>query len=370
MKKALVVATVFDFLRFEVNDIQILNELGYQVYTATNMENAEETEILKGLEVREIHIAFQRSPFAVANKQAYKELKKLMGEEQFDLVHCHTPVGGVLGRMAAHSVYRGRVPVLYTAHGFHFYKGAPLKNWLLFYPVEYWLAKYTDVLITINREDYHRARKKLCAGKVEYIPGIGLDIEKFELRDGRKVQKRSELGVPEDALVFLSVGELNTNKNHLTAIRAFAKLRNDSAWYWIVGKGDLEEELKREAERLQIMDRMLFLGYRKDVLELYQASDVFVFPSFREGLSVSLMEAMAGGLPVICSKIRGNEDLVDENGGKCLCPDDLNGFAESMRHLAEKRMIREKMGLYNQKKIQKFDKRNVTEIMRAIYHLH
>ena len=247
----------------------------------------------------------------------------------------------MLTRLAAREARKKGTKVIYTAHGFHFFKGAPLINWILFYPVEKFCARFTDVLITINQEDYKRAQK-FKAGKVEYIPGVGIDTKKFSEVVVDKSAKRKELGVPVDAFLVLSVGELNKNKNHDTVIKAIAKLNNPNVYYVICGQGTLENYLKDLINELGLEKQVKLLGYRRDIAEISKTSDIFVFPSFREGLSVALMEAMALGLPVVCSKIRGNVDLIEDGkGGYLVEPDDVEGFINAIRRIINENRLKQ-----------------------------
>lgn len=368
MKKALMISTVIDFLAaFEVNDIRILQNIGYEVHCACNCKEYTDKIKIKDLMDTGIikhHIPFARRPFHKSNIMAYKALKNLIKKEQFDLVHCHTPVGGVLGRMAAH---RNLVPVvIYTAHGFHFYDGAPLINWLVFYSIEKWLSRYTDVLISINKEDYKRAKRKFYAKKTVYIPGVGLNTEKFITCTVDKEKKREELSIPTDAKLLISIGELSIRKNHKVVIKALAHMQNNSIYYIIVGKGMLEVELRKLVVSFGLQNQVFFLGYRTDIQELLCISDVFVFPSLQEGLSVALMEAMASGLPVVCSRIRGNTDLIDEGeGGYFFEPTKIDDIAKCIERLPQN--AKNKLGTYNIQKIKKFDFEIVEKLMEEVY---
>ncbi|GMQ60447.1 glycosyltransferase family 4 protein [Vallitalea sediminicola] len=364
MKKILIVSTVSrQFYLFEQGNIEVLKSLGFEIHCAANFED--ENERLDALDIVRHHFDIQRSPFSIKNIKAYKQLKKIMKLENFDAVHCHSPMGGVLARLAAKSV--GIFPVIYTAHGFHFYKGSPIINWLAYYPIEKFLSRYTDVLITINQEDYERA-KKFKAKKIEYVPGIGVDTKKLSGVTVDRGKKREELGVPRAAFVILSVGELNKNKNHEVIIKALAKIDNRNVFYIICGCGDREDYLRQLAKLLGIYDKVMFLGFRNDVPKIYKAADIFAFPSYREGLSVSLMEAMAAGLPVICSKIRGNTDLIEvTKGGYLLEPNDIDGFVASIEKLMKIENINSRMSLYNFKKITQFDKEDVKKKMNKVY---
>lgn len=365
MKKILIVSTVSrQFYLFEQGNIEVLQSLGYEVHGAANFDDANKR--LDALDIVRHPFDIQRSPFSVKNIKAYKQLKKIMESENFDIVHCHSPMGGVLARLASRTV--GIKTVIYTAHGFHFYKGAPLLNWLLYYPVEKWLSRYTDVLITINKEDFERANSfKTC--HVEYVPGIGVDTSIFENTAEVRGKKRNELQVPEDAFVILSVGELNKNKNHEVIIKAISKTLNKDIIYIICGQGILKDYLNKLVDDLSLSNQVKLLGFRDDVSEIYLAADLFAFPSYREGLSVSLMEAMSSGLPVICSNIRGNTDLIDEgNGGFLLKPNDINGFATAIDKIAKNTKISNlEIGNTNKKKIKEFDKKNIMEKSKRVY---
>lgn len=371
MKKALMVSTIIGFLSsFEINDIKILQRMGYEVHCACNCKNYTDKNRVKSLIDTGIvthHIPFARSPLKKTNIIAYKALKKLIKIEKFDLVHCHTPVGGVLGRMAA---YKNHVPVvMYTAHGFHFYDGAPLKNWIIFYPIEKYLSRYTDVLITINREDYKRAKTQFHAKKTVYIPGVGVDTDKYGVHyNGDKIRTEFEIGSTD--IMLLSVGELNENKNHSTVIRALGKMKSDGVLpvnlcYVIVGKGGNETDLKQLISTLGLDDRIRLAGYRNDVADFYAAADIFVFPSYREGLSVSLMEAMANGLPVVCSRIRGNVDLIDKEGGFFFNPYNLDSVADSIKRCLNADRVQQ--GNHNFEKIKGFDIKTVEKINFETY---
>lgn len=296
--------------------IEMLVQDGHQVDVACNDKELALDPLYDDLGCKKYRIDFSRSPLSRDNITAYAQLKYVVENGGYDIVHCHTPNASVITRMVCRTFRKKRgLRVFYTAHGFHFYRGAPALNWFIYYPIEKICAKFTDELITINQEDYELAKKKFRAKSVHYVPGVGLDISKFENISVIRSEKRQELGVPEDAFLLLSVGELNENKNHQVVIRALAGLKSPNVHYAIAGIGDMRDSLWKMAEDLGVADQVHLLGYRRDVAELYAVSELFCFPSFREGLSVSLMEAMASGLPVVCSRIRGNVDLIDQNTG-------------------------------------------------------
>lgn len=327
----------------------MLVEEGHEVDVAFNIVNEVSPEIYEnGCKVYDV--PFQRSPLSTDNFRAYAALKKIIKDEKYNIVHTHTPVASVITRLVCKNLKD--VKVFYTAHGFHFYKGAPLLNWILYYPIEKWLSKYTDVLITINKEDYALAQKSFNAGKVEYVPGVGLDIDKINnVKVDRKL-KRMEIGVPEDCFLLLSVGELNKNKNHEVVIKALAQMNDPNIHYIICGIGNLHEYLMELSKKLEVDKKVHLLGYRKDVIEIYKSSDLFVFPSLREGLSVALMEAMSVPLPILCSDIRGNNDLVkDGKGGYLINTKNINEISDRINEFYLSFNLRLMFQKYNKNRV-------------------
>ena len=369
MKKVLVVATVvkLHIMVFHIPYLEWLKKNGYEVHVAARNDYDNKDECIIPFCDRFHDLPFERSPIRKNNLQVYKDLKNIIDTEQYEIIHCHTPMGGAIGRLAARSARKKGTKVIYTAHGFHFFKGAPLVNWLAYYPAERWLARYTDVLITINTEDYEIA-KKFKVNRIEYVPGVGIDTDKFKNIEVNRTEKRESLGVSEDDFMIISVGELNKNKNHQVIIRAIAKLRNEKIKYVLCGQGPLETELRELAKELDVENQVKFLGFRKDVPDLMKVADLFAFPSYREGLSLSLMEAMASGLPVVCSEIRGNTDLIEDGkGGYLVEPSDVEGFAKYIKELIEDSRLKSELGGFNLEKIEHYSIENVLCEMEEIY---
>ena len=369
--KALILASVASMLdQFNMQNIQLLLDNGYQVDVACNCKEGntisdERVQSMikrladKGVPV--IHVPIPRKITDVKGiSKSITQVKKMCDENQYNLLHCHSPIGSVVARLAAKNARKSGTKVIYTAHGFHFYKGAPKQNWILFYPVEKICSRWTDVLITINKEDYAFAKKHMNAGRVEYIPGVGVDTKKFQLENFDRVAKRQELGIKEDDFFILSVGELNQNKNQEIIVRAIAKLNNPKIHYFIAGKGDKADYLKELAKKMNV--NLHLLGYRTDIVELLNTADVYAFPSYREGLSVALMEAMAAGLPCVVSKIRGNVDLIEDGKGGYLCdPNSVDEFAKAIEK------VNENMGEYNKEVMKSFDVNGVIEKTKKLY---
>ena len=372
-KKALMLASVASMIdQFNLPNIDLLQSLGYKVDVVTDFTNpgnitkvrSDQLKIhLAEMGVRAIDIAIPRSLNPKKVISAYGNVKKQILSEHYDLIHCHSPIGGAIARYAAKGERKSGTKVIYTAHGFHFYSGAPLKNWLLFYPIEKFFSKYTDVLITINKEDFKRASDKFKALKTIYVHGIGVDISRFgSAHNGTSIRK--ELGIDESDVMLLSVGELNRNKNHEVVIRALTNLP-DNLVYVIVGKGIGKDYLNKLISEKGLENRVKLVGFREDVADFYDASDAFIFPSFREGLSVSLMEAMASGLPVACSDIRGNVDLIDLEGGVFFNPTDEKSVADAIKTILESDTT--SMSDHNTQKIKDFSLETVLNEMRNIY---
>lgn len=363
--RILYVTTVSSTMGFFTQHVKMLLQQGHTVDFACNVTKPIDPEfIMRGCRVHDLSLS--RSPFTKANCRGYKQLKKTIQEGQYDVIHTHTPIASALVRVACRR--NKDIKVIYTAHGFHFYKGASWLNWLFYYPVEKWLSRYTDVLITINKEDYERAKRSFKAGRIEYVPGVGVDVEKYGSVVVDRKAKRKELGLAEDDFVLVSTGELNDNKNHKTVIQAVHRLNNPSVKYLICGEGPLKNELLNLVQELGLEHQVMLLGYRTDIIEINHIADVFVFPSFREGLSVALMEAMACGLPVVCSDIRGNRDLIEDGkGGFLVEPKDVAGFAQSIKSLSENSALSKRMGQHNIVRVRDFDTSIVLRHMKDIY---
>lgn len=371
MKKILFLATYGDFLAtFELSNIKLWKELGCEVHCASNFMEKEynlKTSRLDEIGVIRHELHFLRSPIKKQNLVAYKQLVKLIKKEKIEVIDCHNAVVGAFARIAAEHCNVKKV--IYTPHSFFFYKGCPKKNEIIFKNVEKYLARKTDLLIAINKEDYQSALNMKVRGKALYVPGVGIDTVNIKTLANEREAYCKELNVPNDAHIYISVGELINRKNHVSSIKAFAKANPKNSFYFIAGIGELKEELNNLIQQLGMQKKIKLLGYRTDVKSLMKACDVYLFPSYQEGLPVALMEAMACGLPCIASRIRGNVDLIDEGkGGELFQADNINELARIIdrvdRSLDDKKS---KMGKYNQEKIEKFDIRNVQKIMKEEY---
>ena len=358
------------FNSFSYSSSQAAKKLGIEFHIAgcwTDYNDIAEKladEEKYGIKIHQVD--FIRRPYDPRNIKAYRQIVNLIQKEKFDFIHCNTPIGGLIGRLAG---AKCRItPIIYQAHGFHFFKGAPLFNWLVYYPIEKWLAHKTDALVTINREDYELAqtfnlRRK---GNVYYIPGVGIDTNEFKTVGIDRLAKRKELGIENDEIVLISTGELNSNKNNKVIIKALLELSDPKIHYLICGEGILNDQLEQLAKPLN--NRVHFLGFRTDIKELLAISDIFVMPSIREGLSRSLMEAMASGLPCIVSNIRGNTDLIENGKGGILCyPKDERAFGKAIKTLGYDKVLMHEMSLYNLDKIKEFDSSVVERDMAKLY---
>lgn len=332
-------------------------------WEASTLEQRKEDEEKYG--IRLIHIDLARSPYSLRNIKAYKQLVEFVNKERIDYIHCNTPVGGILGRLVGEKCKVKKV--IYQVHGFHFFDGAPKKNWLIYYPVEKWLAKKTDVIITINKEDFARARtfKLKNEGKVYYVPGVGIDLTQYILPENVRKIKREELGLKGSDIALISMGDLIERKNYSVAIEAVAKINNSNVHYYICGKGPEEEKLRAIAKKMGVDKQIHFLGYRSDIKELLKASDIFMFTSKQEGLARSLMEAMASGLPCVVSKIRGNTDLIENTQCGFLC-NNVEEYTDAINRVLDMHTTNIMQNACLER-IKQFDVETVTSKLHEIY---
>ena len=382
MGKVLMVASVASMIdQFNRPNIKLLKELGFDVHVACNFIEGstcspEKIQQLK-TDLQSEGVAFSQIDFArnitriSQNLRAYRQIKQLLKQEKYDLVHCHSPIGGLLTRMAARKYRKKGTRVIYTAHGFHFYKGAPLKNWLLYYPVEWLCAFLTDELITINREDYARAQKHMHAKHVTYIPGVGVDLKKFTPRlldEDAKISKICELGIDKGKFILLSVGELQSRKNHIVVINALSELKNPDIVYLIAGVGELHDQYQEIIEKSGMSDNIKLLGYRSDISELCEIADCFVHPSVREGLGIAPLEAMACGLPLISAEINGIKDYTEDGvTGCCVNPHSVEEMKAAIIKMYTDSSFRETCGRHNIDVVKAFSLEESVRATEQIY---
>lgn len=368
MKKVLYIATVAKkhICQFHIPYLKWFHEQGYEVDVAARDDFEEGDEHKIPYCDRFYDIPFSRSPVSSDNVKSYRQLKKIIKNNEYELIHCHTPIAAAIGRMAAR---KSKASVLYTTHGFHFYKGCP-KSGKLYHMAEKYLVRYTDGLITINAEDYEAA-KEMCKGKkcdVYYIHGVGVDIEKYAKCEKSAAEIKKEFGIPEKSFVLLSVSEINANKNLKTTIEAFAKAKQEDMYYLICGSGDQKEALQELVRNLEIEDKVIFAGYRYDIYEVVHIADIFLFPSLREGLGLAPIEAMAAGVPIIASDIRGiREYAVNRKNSILLRPEDADGFAEAIKELYTDRELKKSLGEAAAGSVEPFSLENSIKAMADIY---
>lgn len=367
MKKVLFVATVTKHINtFHIPYLKWFKEQGYEVHVASNGE--EKIEYCD----KHFNLPFERFPLKIKNIKVYNELKKIINDNEYEIIHCHTPVGGVLARLAARKARKKyNTKVIYTAHGFHFYKGAPILNWVIYYPIERWLAKYTDCLITINTEDYEFAKKKFKkARSIEHINGVGFNTERFniEILKEEKEEIKKDFNIEKDEVVLSYVAELNKNKNQGLLIDVVEQLMKDNlkVKLLLIGEGPLKEYYEKVIKEKQLQKNVLVLGKRQDVPQLLSITDIYVASSIREGLPVNIMEAMYMGLPIVATDNRGHRELIVNND---------NGFIVSnskelklnIELLIENKELREKMKNVSIEKTKDYYIENVIKQVESIY---
>lgn len=370
-KRFLVTCTELMMLQFLIPHVNHLLESGNDVDIACSEVGGRFNQ-LSGKFIKQINmykIAATRSPWKTQNLTGYRQLKQVIDQGNYDVIWTNEPVMGVITRLAALNSRKRATKVMYMAHGFHFYKGAPLQNWLVYYPIEKFLSRYTDVLITINKEDYARASKHFYAKSIYYIHGIGVDIKRFSECPVTKEEKRAELGLPQDAFVLLSVGELASRKNQQVVLNALGQLQNPSIYYVMAGRGPLAERYKESARNMGIENNVLLLGPRTDVDELCRAADVFVHPSVREGLGIAPLEAMASGLPLITSYVNGIKDYTQDGvTGCCISnPSSVTEMCAAIMKMINEPLFRMRCGENNKEIVRSFDIEKSIKEMNIIY---
>lgn len=371
--KVAFVATIYRHLElFHLPFMNYFQNKGFQVHAYANIDQSKEVLIRNKIICHDLPL--QRNPFHFDNIRAFKMLVESFKEERFKLIHVHTPVGSILGRLAAKITNISCV--IYTAHGFHFFTGAPILYWILYYPVERWAARLTDYLITINREDYQRAKYFPVRKEVLYIPGVGVDTNQFTNNLEIRKQKRHELGIYENDFVILSVAELNKNKNIIQLIDTISymkkvfteEMRTISIKCLLAGEGDQQVKLRKKVKELKLDDQICFLGFRKDVPELMIASDMVVLLSKREGLPKTLMEALAAGKPIVATDVRGNRDLVEDGvNGYLVKVGDVYETAMAFMKLIKDKNMRVKIGENNKEKAKNYDLSKILMQMERVY---
>lgn len=343
------------------NSFEPLLRLGHEIIWAADFSQfiGDKNDIPAILE----QITINTNPLKLCNLHAYRQLIDIIDKYDINGVMCSTPIGGLIARLAAHK--KKINPVLYAAHGFLFFDGAPFINRTLYKLEEIILAHYTDALVTIIPEDLKAAQRfKLRSNEKPYlVHGAGINVGTEINID--KVKKRNELGISSDDFVIISAGELNKNKNTEIIIKALKEL--PGMHYLACGTGPERDRLVRIANKLGVSDRFHLLGYRTDILELMSISDVFTIMSFREGLPRALLEAMDLGLPCVGSNTRGIRDLIDSEGGFICNPNNPNEFSRAFSLLKNSPNLRKSMGAHNQAIVYNYSAEVVKQELFEIY---
>lgn len=376
MKKALIVANLAGFVSFLLNDIETLQSMGYSIVYAANANKLEWSDTKKKIEslgVKFVQIDFDtKNPFNKENIRAYKQISKLLKKEKFDLIHCHTPIAGLLTRVAAQRYRKKGLKVIYTTHGFAFNSKSSKKSWLIYNTIETIGSYFCDAMITINREDYQNAKKMRCK-KVFYINGVGVDTAKYENVKINRSEYRQSIGVEDNQIMILSVGELSDRKNHIVIIDAIAELEDKEKYVFVVcgngingGTGDLLQSRAREKG----VDLRL-LGFRSDIPEITHCSDIGAIPSKREGLGLAGIQSLAAGVPLVGTKVQGIKDYIFEGKTGYGCnSENASEFAQAIKTLSEMSVEeREKISVNCIEVARNFDVSVSKEQMTCIYTL-
>ncbi len=361
-KRLLICSTDVMMIQFLVPHAVYLTEKGYTVDVVCSHAEGYKKEGYHE-QIREMlpegseffPVSLERNPYSPKNLTGLKELKRIIGVKKYDIIWANEPVMGVMTRLAARKTRKAGTKVLYMAHGYHFFEGAPRKNWI-YYPIEKVMAHFCDAMCMINYEDFEFTKKHMPGKPVYHIDGVGLDTHKFETVTVDRRAKRAELGVGEDDILVLSVGELQTRKNHEPVVRAIAAMKNPHIKYIICGRGELYDHLLRVAKETGLGENLTLTGHRYDIGEILKSSDIFVHPSQREGLGIAPLEAMAAGLPLVTSDVQGIKDyVINDETGYVLKPMDVEGYRKAIEKLIQNPDLREKIGKHNMEAVRKYD---------------
>lgn len=366
--RILVVCTTDSMISsFLVPYIKELEKDGNYVECACSVTGKYFKELQEQYGIKMNEIGFKRSPLKLENLKAYNRLNKLIKEKKFDTIFCHEPVGGAIGRLAGHKC---KCKVIYMVHGFHFFRGASIFRWGVFYPIEKYLSKYTDNLITINKEDYELARKKFKKCKnVVYVPGVGIDIKKFDIdiTNEEKESFKLSLGLKKDDYVLTYIARLDKNKNQIMAISIIEKLKDkyDNIKLLLVGPDELDGYYQKEVKEKGLEDKIYFLGYRSDIVQLLKITDIAISTSKREGLPVNVLEAMCTGIPIVVTNSRGNRDLINEGKNGYIASNE-DDFTKKIIEIKENKKIYESMSKENLKYREKYKIETIVEKIKKI----
>jgi len=366
-QKVLMTATIAKHLqRFHLPLLEWFQNEGYETHVAC--EGDEELPFCD----YQWRIPFVRSPYSMGNVVAYNKLKRLLREHQYVLIHCQTPIAGIITRLVALNTTTKQTKVVYTAHGFHFYNSAPWSNWMIYYPLELIASRWADAIITVNYEDYNRIEEKGNPQTHYYkISGCGVNVDRFYPVDTRsKIQLRKCKSFSEDDFLMIYAAEFIPRKNHKFIIdlglELFRKL--PKAKILFAGRGRLEGELKNKVQEKGLADKILFLGFREDINEIYQLSDIGVSASRQEGLPTNIMEEMMSGLPILASIERGHNELVQhEENGYLYKQEDSLAFIDYASKLYHNDNLRSEFSKASIRKSQKYALSNVVEQVTEIY---
>lgn len=366
MKKVLFTATVDSHIKqFHLPYLKWFKEQGYEVCVATN--GKEEIPYCD----KKYTISFERNPIKINNLRAIRQLKKVIEKEKFDIIHCHTPMGSVVTRIAAMKARKNGTRVIYTAHGFHFFKGAPLINWIIYYPIEKILSRITDDLILINSEDYNLAKKKFHASRTHLVSGVGVDPNKFNFDFSKEEKKelRKSLGLKEKDFVMIYPAELSKRKNQGMLIEVMKKLikENKSFKLLLPGLDSFNGKYQEMVKEYKIENNIKFLGYRQDIPKLLKISDLSVSSALQEGLPVNLLEAMQVGMPIVATNCRGNRDLVEDGkNGYIIKINDVDSMTEKILKIYKEKN-KEHYSNENKRIINEYILESVLEKIEDIY---
>ena len=368
MRKLLLVANVAKehVLKFHVPTIERLSEDGWLVDVACG--GSESVPFCR----KQFELPIDRSPFNSHFVKAIKLLRSIIDEGRYDIIYCHTSVGGLVARVASRPFRKKGIRVIKFAHGTYFYNGAPLYNYILYYPLYKYLSTITDDIITITHEDFVFSKRHYRFPRIHYVHGIGIETSRFLVPDRNEVRNkyREDLNIPQSSIVLVYVAELIKNKNQLLLLQVLERvlLHHPDTYLMLIGPEHDDGKLKHTAKQLGIDEHVRFMGWRDDIPNLLAVSDICTASSIREGLGLNLVEAMAAGLPIIATNNSGHAEILHNDPGVgFLVPFDSAKFAERVVELINNIQLRTQMGEIGRTVCAKYDSKAILpQILRIL----
>lgn len=343
--------------------LKYFKDIGYEVHTASDddrkLDNVDKS----------FKLSIQRTPYSLKNIKAIFELRKILKNNHYDIIHTHTPMGAVVTRIAAIFARKKGMKVIYTAHGFHFFKGCPFINYILYYPIEKILSKYTDMIITVNLEDYDFAKKHFKTD-IRYIPGVGFNEEKFKYRLNKKeqIQFRKDIGLENNDYVITYVAEISKRKRQDYLLKVIARMDITDEKFLFIGDHSNNKRIVRKIKKYNLSNIVKVISFNDDISKYLDISDLIISVSKQEGLPLNIMEAMYKEKTIVVTNCRGNRDLIQSDiNGVVIDLDNKQQLIDTITYLKNNNCVSKKYAVMNRKIVKDYSINQILPKMIKIY---